>query len=118
MADIQTEWKYLERDPKSSFRQLSIKGRRIRARTLFGLYMSAEEPQTIEQIAQQYNLPIEAVAEAIAYCKSDPPEIAQDWLRTQAIMEASGENDPNYKLRPQPKPIPPEKMAEIRRKFA
>src|SRR5689334_10273669 len=108
MPEIQTDWRYLERDPKSSYRQLSIKGRRIRARTLYGMLMSAEEPMTIEQIAQNYDLPIEAVAEAIAYCKSDPPEITQDLLRTQAIMEASGENDPNYKFAPQPKTISPE----------
>lgn len=117
MAEIQTQWKYLERDPKSSYRQLSIKGRRVRARTLYGLYVNAEEPHTIEQIADEYKLPIEAVAEAIAYCKSDPPEIELDWQRTQAIMQASGENDPNYKYNPQPKPISPDLMAEIRRKF-
>src|SRR5439155_16721378 len=67
-----TTWKYLERDPKSSLKQLSIRGRRIRARTLYGMFMSAEEPMTPEEIAADYNLPLEAVKEAIAYCQSDP----------------------------------------------
>ncbi len=114
---VQTRWKFLERDPYASFTQLSIKGRRIRARTLYGLYMNAEEPMTVEEIARDYGLPVEVVEEAIAYCKSNPPEIEQDWLRTQAIMEASGENDPGYRLNSKPKYISPEVMTEIERKF-
>src|SRR5258706_10048143 len=117
MAETQTRWRYLERDPKSSMRQLSVKGRRVRARTLYGAYLSADEPRTIEQIAADFQLPVAAVEEAIAYCKSNPPEIELDLARTQAIMDASGENDPNYKFHPQPKPIPPETMADIRRKI-
>ena len=35
---------HLERDPKSVYKQLSIKGRRIKARTLYGRFMSEEEP--------------------------------------------------------------------------
>jgi uncharacterized protein (DUF433 family) len=116
-TSTQTRWRYLERDPKSSLRQLSVKGRRIRARTLYGMYMSAEEPRTIEEIAADYNLPVEVVEEAIAYCQSDPPEIRADLARTAAIAEASGENDAGYKFNAQPKPIPPDVMADIRRKF-
>jgi uncharacterized protein (DUF433 family) len=115
MATTRTRWKYLERDPKSSYRQLSIKGRRIKARTLYGQFMSAEEPRTVEQIAEDYQLPIEAVKEAIAYCQSDPPEIRQDMAVEDALMEASGMNDPNYKYNPRPKPISPEEYARIRR---
>ena len=40
--------------------------RRIRARTLYGLYRSAEAPMTPEEIAREYDLPVEAVKEAIA----------------------------------------------------
>jgi uncharacterized protein (DUF433 family) len=83
-------WTYLERDPKSAYKQLSIKGRRIKARTLYGWYMSEEEPLTIEQIAAEYELPIEAVKEAITYCQSDPPEIREDFEREQASMKAMG----------------------------
>jgi uncharacterized protein (DUF433 family) len=84
---ITTDWKYLERDPKSSYKQLSIKGRRIRARTLYGRYMSEEEPRTVEVIAQDYSVPIEAVREAIAYCESDPPEIREDFAVEEALAE-------------------------------
>ncbi len=112
---VSTKWQYLERDPYSSYRQLSIKGRRIRARTLYGAYMSDEEPQTIEQIAEDYDLPIDAVKEAIAYCDSDPPEIRLDFALEQATMEALGMNDPSYKYNPRPKQIAPQELARILR---
>ena len=110
-----TEYKLLERDPKSTYRQLSIKGRRIKARTLYGDYMSAEAPMTIEQIAEDRGLPIEAVKEAIAYCQADPPEIREDFEREERLMEASGMNDPNYKYHPQPKLLTPQEITEINR---
>lgn len=108
-----TTWKYLERDPKSSLKQLSIRGRRICARTLYGMFMSAEEPMTPEEIAADYNLPLEAVQEAIAYCQSDPPEIKEDFDRTERLMEASGMNDPDYKFGGKFKLIPPEEFVRI-----
>jgi len=117
MASPTTQYKYLERDPKSSYKQLSIKGRRIRARTLYGMFMSAEEPRTVKEIAEDYNLPIEAVEEAIAYCKSNPPEIEEDFRRTEMIMELSGMNDPNYKFHPSPRPLTDDDRAAIRRAF-
>ncbi len=89
-----TQWQYLERDPKSSYTQLSIKGRRIHARPLYGRFMSAEDPQTVEEIAEDWSLPIEAVREAIAYCQANPPEIDRDFRFEEAIMEASGMNEP------------------------
>ena len=115
MSTTQTKWQYLERDPKSNYRQLSIKDRRIKARTLYGLYASEEDPWSIEFIAEQYNLPVEAVKEAIAYVESDPPELQQDYRYDEMMMEARGMNDPNYKYHGRPKPISPEERARIRK---
>jgi uncharacterized protein (DUF433 family) len=108
------QWKYLAPNSKSHYKQLFIKGTRIRARTLYGLFMSEEEPQTPEQIAADYELPVEAVKEAIAYCQSNPPEIAEDFRREEALMEATGMNDPNYKYHPKPKVLSPQEIARIR----
>jgi uncharacterized protein (DUF433 family) len=113
MSTPTPRWKYLERDPYSSYKQLSIKGRRIRARTLYGLYMSEEEPMTPEEIAADYDLPLEAVQEAIAYCASDPPEIREDFARDEAIMEATGMNDPEYKYTGKYKMLSPEERARL-----
>ena len=109
------KYQYLERDPKSSYRQLSVKGRRIRARTLYGCYVSQEDPRTPEQIAEDYDLPLEAVKEAIAYCESNPPELLEDQRREDALAEASGINDPAYKYDPSPKVLTPQEIAQIRR---
>jgi uncharacterized protein (DUF433 family) len=50
---------------------------------------------TVEEIAAEYSIPVEAVQEAIAYCESNPPELAGDYAREDALMEATGMNQPN-----------------------
>lgn len=95
---ISTTWKHLAPNPESNYKQLYIKGRRIRARDLYGYFVSAEEPLSPEEIAAGFNLPLEAVQEAIAYCQSDPPEIKEDYDREEQIMQATGMNAPDYKL--------------------
>lgn len=54
---------------------------------------------TPEEIAADRGL-LEAVKEAIAYCESNPPEVEEDYRREEALAEAIGENDPNYKYHP------------------
>jgi uncharacterized protein (DUF433 family) len=116
MTAPSTHYQYLERDRFSSYRQLSIKGRRIRAYTLYCAYMNEEEPRMPEQIAADYGVPLEAVHEAIAYCRSNPRELAMDFLWQDMLMEATGMNDPNYKG--QPKQLTPQERAELERAFA
>src|SRR5205807_1030765 len=106
-------WKYLDRKPGSSYKQLFVTGRNIAARTLYGRYMSEEEPMTPEEIAADYLLPLEIVLEAIAYCESNPPEIASDWAAEEALAEATGMNGPNYKGKP--KVLSPQEMARLRK---
>jgi uncharacterized protein (DUF433 family) len=106
-------YKYLTRKPKSVYQQLFIKDRWISARTLYGKYVREESPLTPEEIAADYELPLDAVLEAIAYCASNPPELAQDYARDEALMEATGMNDPNYDGRP--KVLTPQEMARLRK---
>jgi len=112
-----TQYRFLERDPHSVYEQLSIKGRRIKARTIYGQHVNAEEPRTVEQLAKDWDLPIAAIEEAIAYCRSNPPEILRDFEREEALMVASGMNEPGYKFNPKPRPLTPQQRAEIRRRF-
>ena len=95
MASPTTQYKYLERDPKSSYRQLTIKGRGIKARTLYGQHLNAEEPMTVEEIAADWHLPVEAVEEAIAYCRSKPKEIELDQLEEELRMKFTGRDRPS-----------------------
>src|SRR6516225_9955728 len=110
-----TSWNYLEPNPKSAYKQLFVKGTRIRARVLYGEAMNEEDPRTVEQIAADYGLPIEAVQEAIAYCQGNPPEIEDDFRREEALMEATGMNDPNYKYHGKPKILSAQEIAQIDR---
>jgi uncharacterized protein (DUF433 family) len=113
MSTNSTTYKYLGRKPKSVYKQLFIKERWIAARTLFGMYAREESPLTPEEIAADYDVPLEAVQEAIAYCESNPPELAEDYAREEAVMEATGMNDPNYDGRP--KVLTPQEMSRLRR---
>ena len=108
-----TTWNYLAPNPKSKYKQLFIKGRRIRARDLYGHFMSAEERWTPEFIAEQYGLPLEAVKEAIAYCQSDPPEIREDFEHEERIMDATGMNDPDYKYGGKYRLLSPQERARL-----
>src|ERR1700722_8317862 len=109
------EWIYLAPTPKSSYKQLFVKGTRIRAEILYGMTVDGAEEDhlTAEQVAAEYNLPLEAVQEAIAYCAADPPEVRQDHAAEEAIVEATGMNDPNYDGHP--KILSPQEMARLRR---
>jgi uncharacterized protein (DUF433 family) len=107
------QYKNLERDPLSSYKQLSVRGRRIKARTLYGAYVREDEPMTPEEIAADYDVSLEAVLEAIAYCESNPPELEEDYRRDEALMEAAGMNDPGYKYNPTPKLLSPQEIARI-----
>ncbi|MBM3992781.1 MAG: hypothetical protein FJ303_01285 [Planctomycetes bacterium] len=93
-------WKYLAPDPKpSSYKQLCVRGTRIRARTLYGLCFNSE-PMTPEEAALDYNVPVEAVLESIEYCQSNPPELLADYARQKALMDAVAAS-PNGRLSPQ-----------------
>jgi uncharacterized protein (DUF433 family) len=104
-----TTWQHLAPNPRSSYRQLFVKGTRIRARVLYGLFVSAEEPMSREEIAADFGLPLEAVDEAIAYCQSDPPEIAEDFKREERLIAASdvGRKGAGSRV------VPPEDVARI-----
>jgi uncharacterized protein (DUF433 family) len=82
-----TGWTYLASKPGSAYRQLFIKGRNIAAFTLYCMSVEGEDGEsgmTPQEIAADYDLPLEAVVEALAYCQSNPPEIQQDWEADEA----------------------------------
>jgi uncharacterized protein (DUF433 family) len=111
MSTVNTQWKYLAPNPKSAYHQLFIKGRRIRAWVIYCDHVAQD--MTPEQIAEDRDLPVEAVRECIAYCASNPPEVRGDLIREEEHMRASGMFEPDYKLNPTPKRIPLEERARI-----
>ncbi|MBI1830343.1 MAG: hypothetical protein HYR84_02695 [Planctomycetes bacterium] len=106
---VPTKWKYLAPNPKSSYKQFFVRGTRISARALYG-WFAGPEPMPPEDIAHEFNLPVEAVLESIAYCESNPPELLADYAREQALIEAVAAS-PDGRLSPQ-------EIARIRRLFS
>jgi uncharacterized protein (DUF433 family) len=90
------EWKYLAPNPKSVYKQLFIKGTRIRAEVVYGMTVDGSEPMTPQEVAVDFDLPLEVVQEAIAYCEANPQEIEKDHKREETRMEVTGMNSPEY----------------------
>ena len=111
MSTASVNYAHLEPNSRSAYKQLFVKGTRIPARALYGWY-ACEEPMTPEQIATDYDIPLEAVREAIAYCESDPSELLEDYSRQEALMEAMGLNESDYAGKP--KRLSPQDRARIR----
>jgi uncharacterized protein (DUF433 family) len=88
----QRNWEHLERHPQSSYKQLFLKGTRLRAEIIYEEmeWGEPDDPMTPEKIAADRNLPVEAVREAIAYCESNPPEIEEDHRREREQLQAEG----------------------------
>lgn len=113
-ATLATTYRFLARKPNSLYRQLFVKDRWVAARTLYGLSVG-DGALSPEQIAETYDLPLQAVQEAIAYCESDPPEIAEDFAAEEAAMQRMDMNRPDYKLHPRPALLSPQEMAVLNR---
>jgi hypothetical protein len=87
-------WKYLVPKPKSNYRQLFVKDRWIAARTLYGQTIG-EDARTPIQVATDFDLPLEAVEEAIAYCQMNPPEIFEDWRGEEELLKKKTKDERN-----------------------
>jgi hypothetical protein len=81
-------YKYLQPKRGSRYQQLAVNGR-IRAEILYRETVGAE-PLTPEQVAKEYNLPVEAVLEAIHYCEHNRDLLDAERAREQATIEARG----------------------------
>ena len=118
----QRAWKNLEPRPCSCYRQLFVKGRRIRAEILYAATFDVQDEEeglirgrTPEEIAADYDLPVEAVREAIEYCKEHWDVVLKDHDREERLSEATGMNHPDYKYNPKKyyKPLTPQERAAI-----
>src|SRR6516162_4129999 len=84
-----TEYKYLQ--PKrggSNYRQLFVNGR-IRAEVLYRETVG-QEPLSAEEVAREYNVPVEAVLEAIDYCLKNQELLDQERARELDEIQGAG----------------------------
>ncbi len=92
---VQIEYKYLELRPRSNYRQLWVKGRHMRAEVLYRCTVG-REPQTPEQVAREYDLPVEAVQEASDYCIRNKHILDAERAQEDASIQARGFNGYPY----------------------
>jgi hypothetical protein len=81
-------YKYLQPKRGSRNQQLAVSGR-IRAEILYRETLGPE-PLTPEQVAKEYNVPVEAVLEAIHYCVNNQDLLDAERAHEQATIEARG----------------------------
>lgn len=88
-----TQWQYLESRPQSWRQQLYLKGRKLRARTVWSdLLVNGDTP---DEAAFNWDLPLAAIQEIINYC-----ETHQSLLQKEAEMEGQYLEEKGVKLEP------------------
>lgn len=89
------EWKYLEARPHRWRKQLYFKDSRLRP---FNVWMDMQtNNQTREEAAIDWNLPLDAVDEAIRYCEAN-----RDLLHAECEAERRHLEERGYRLEPPP----------------
>jgi hypothetical protein len=86
--DQRVEYKYLQPKPGSNYQQLFVNGR-IRAEILYRETVGPE-PLSPEEVAREYGLPVEAVAEAIDYCRRHSELLDAERARETDRIKAAG----------------------------
>lgn len=93
------EYKYLGPRRGTLFRQYFIKGRGLRANTVY-LDIVGPDQMTPEQAAENWNLPLEAVLECIDYCEKNAEVIRLDWEEGEADFARRRAERPDLYPRP------------------
>jgi hypothetical protein len=81
-------YKYLSPKRGSNYKQLAVNGR-VRAEIIYRLTVGTE-PLTPEEVAREYNIPVEAVLEAIHYCEHNKGLLDAERAREEARIKAAG----------------------------
>jgi len=90
----ENRYQYLAPRYGSGYRQYFVKDRRIRAEVLYHETLEPEA-RTPEEVAQDYDVPVEAVYEAIRYCQENEDVLDQDREEeTRLIRERGGDKYP------------------------
>src|SRR5947208_9885477 len=84
----QVQYKHLMPKRGSSYRQLYVAGR-IRAEVIYRETVGLE-PLAPEQVAREYNIPVEAVYEAIDYCRRNKDLLDAERAEETERIKAAG----------------------------
>ena len=86
-TETPTQNQHLESRPGSNYRQSFLKGRRIRA-AVVDEAIHGPDPRTPEEFARDYQVPLEAVLEALDYVAQNRLLIEQERDREAANLRA------------------------------
>jgi hypothetical protein len=92
---VQVKYQHLESRPRSNYRQLWVKGRHMRAEVLYRCTVGPEA-RTPEEVARDYALPVEVVAEAIDYSVRNKELLDSERAREELKMKEWGLDRPPY----------------------
>lgn len=87
-TEAKTQWQYLEQRPHPWRQQLYIKGKRLRAFTVW-MDMIVNE-MSAEEVAESKEIPLAAVHEAIEYCETHRTLLQQEAEKERHYLEAKG----------------------------
>jgi len=92
---VQIEYQHLEIRPRSNYRQLWVKGRHMRAEVLYRCTVGPER-RSPQEVARDYDLPVEVVLEAIDYSVKNKSLLDAERAREEARMKERGLDKPPY----------------------
>jgi uncharacterized protein (DUF433 family) len=83
-----TKWQYLEKRPHAWRQQLYFKERRLRP---FNVWITMQiEQMSPEEAASEWDLPIAAIKEAIAYCEANRELLDREAESERQYLEEKG----------------------------
>jgi hypothetical protein len=85
-------YKYLGPKRGSLYRQFFVLNR-MRAETLY-LETIGDDARTPQEVAEDFDVPLEAVLEAIRYCEENESLLRQEWEEDEASIRAHGWDKP------------------------
>jgi hypothetical protein len=92
---VQIECQHLESRPRSNYRQLWVKGRHMRAEVLYRCTVG-KEPRKPEEVARDYDLPVEVVMEAVDYSMRNRTLLDEERHREEVRMKERGLDRPPF----------------------
>jgi len=88
IPNSKTKWQYLESRPDSWRKQLFFKGRRLRPFSVWSAMLI--EQLTSKEAVYNWDLSLDEVNEAIAYCETNQDILRQDAEAERRYLEARG----------------------------
>jgi uncharacterized protein (DUF433 family) len=83
-----TQWQYLEPRPSSWRKQLYLKGRKLRANTVWSDMLVNGD--SVEETADNWDLPVEAIKEVIRYCETHRELLCAEANSERRYLEERG----------------------------